>query len=112
MSRSLVPKKTIEMLEVNAPEGYGVEDNLLNIDIYQEDEVNDIFEELYLPEEKTTDAEYLLKMVSAATKFTGEDLVLDGAEEEVLSVAEKLVNDHRRATVTRLDGDRVYVHYK
>lgn len=112
MSRSLVPKETIEMLEASAPEGYVVEDNLLSIDIYQTDEIDLIFDLLFLPEDKQSDAEYLLKMVSAATKFSGDDLATDDEESETLTVAEKLVNDHRRATVTKLNGDRVYVHYK
>lgn len=112
MSRSLVPKETIEMLEASAPEGYNVAENLLNIDVYPEDEVEAIFNVLYLPEDKETDAEYLLKLVGATTKFTVEDLLLEGDESETLTVSEKLVNDHRRATVTRLNGDRVFVHYK
>lgn len=111
MSRSLISKQTIEALEERAPEDYGVEDNILNIDIYPSDEGKELFDTLYMGEDKIENPEYLLKMVSAATKYTSEDLVLEEFDES-LTVEEKLIDDHRRAAVLMLDGDRVYVHYK
>lgn len=111
MSRSLIPKETIETLENGAPEGYDVLKDFFNIDIYAKEDAKELFDLLYLPEDKLSNAEYLAKMVEATIRYTADDLVMEEFE-EVLSVEEKLIHEHRRASILNIDGEIVYAHYK
>ena len=109
MARSLISKDLLELLEKNAPKDYDVKDNFFDIQLYKEDEAKELFDILYLTSDKKEEAAYLLKLVEGVSLYKQEDL----EHEEIggLSVREKLINDHRRAAVIELDGERSYVHY-
>lgn len=109
MARSLISKDLLELLEENAPKDYDVKDNFFNIQLYKEDEAEELFNTLYLPSDKKEDAAYLLKLVQGAVAYEQEDL--ERVDVGSLSVREKLINDHRRAAVIELDDERSYVHY-
>lgn len=111
MARSLIPQSLLETLEANAPEGYDVKENFLNIEQYSAEEVNELFDALYLPGKKSEDTAYLLKMIKGATSYTNEELAFEDGL--ALSVAERMIHDHKRASIVLLDGiERSYIHYK
>lgn len=110
MARSLIPKNLLEALEANAPEGYNVKENFLNIERYSVEEVDELFDTLYLPGSKSEDSAYLLKMIKGATSYTGDELVFE--DDLPMSVAERLIHDHKRASIILLDDERSYIHYK
>lgn len=110
MARSLISKETVEVLQENAPKDYDVKDNFFNIDVYGVEESKELFNSLYLPEDKKDAAPYLLKLIDGAADYDTDDLQFE--DEKPLSVAEKLIHEHKKAAVILLDGERSYVHYK
>lgn len=110
MSRSIVSKELLEALQENAPEGYDVKEKLFDIDVYGAGEDKELFETLYLPDAKKDDSAYLIKMVMGATAYDTDDLVFE--DEKPLSVGEKLIHEHKKASVVILGGERNYIHYK